>query len=173
MSLPSTFSLFVFCPCTFFAAFCCLAKSCFPMGLNTFSVAETPTDLPGIQFAQILDPYGSRFSDRFRMWIGSETSHFVHRSYMECCNCGEAYHNRSMVFLSFPKVFQMKLLRNVTCKLPYPLCLTIGKCILALSSLMTKPKPKLLSKVYICAIGRDAFTSCVACGLTFSCVRKW
>ena len=113
VSLPSTFSLFVFCPCTFFAAFCCLAKSCFPMGLNIFSVAETPTDLPGIQFAQILDPYGSRFSDRFRMWIGSETSHFVHRSYMECCNCGEAYHNRSMVFLSFPKVFQMKLLRII------------------------------------------------------------
>ena len=156
--LPSTFSLFVFFlvsdPCTFFAAFCCLAKSCFPMGLNTFSVAETPTDLPGIQFAEFA---GNQYDEYelIYVWITSgscgsdlKLSHFVHRSYMECCTWGEPYHNWSMVFQSFPKCFKWSSFEMLRANHLIDAILPKGKCVLALSSLMTKPQAKLCSKLY-------------------------
>lgn len=160
VSLPSTFSLFVFFlvsdPCTFFAALCCLAKSCFPMGLNTFSVAETPTDLPGIQFAEFagnqyefvwINIRMDHFDHFWIMWIGPETSlcsSFIHGVLHLEKTVSQLKHGVPKL----SKVFQMKFLRNVTCKPSYPRYFTKGKCVLALSSLMTKPQAKLCSKLY-------------------------
>ena len=168
---------------TFFAAFCCLAKSCFPMGLNTFSVAETPTDLPGIQFAEIA---GNQY-ELIYVWITSgscgsdlKLSHFVHRSYMECCTWGEPYHNWSMVFQNFPKCFKLssfEMLRaNHLIDAILPKANASWPCLLWWPNLKQNYVPSCMefwpNLLIVCA-GKDDFTSCVTCALRYSCVREW
>ena len=82
------------------------------------------------------------------MWLGPETSSLCSSFIHGVLHLGGTVSQLKHGVPKLSKVFQIKFLRNVTCKPSYRRYFAKGKCVLALSSLMTKPQAKLCSKLY-------------------------